>query len=96
MSTSVVPGSLVSVSATDPTEQTRAPNVASPAGRNRPQLSESVVPSKKHQATEQPGLQVAASAVLGGSRVPVAISPPATLDSTPPMRAVARVRGALR
>jgi len=85
---------LQAASATDPTEQQRAPNEASPAGHQRPQLSEPVVPSKKHQATEQPRLQVAASAVLGGSRVPVAISLPATLDSTPPMRAVARARGA--
>jgi hypothetical protein len=76
---SSAPGTLRLASATDPTEQTRAPNAASPAGHNRPRLSEPVVPRKKHQATEQPGLQ-ATLADCGGFDVAVKVFPE-TLDS---------------
>ena len=77
---SSVPGTLHPVSATDPTEQPRAPNAASPAGRNRPQLSEPVVPRKEAPGRRNNRDLQATLAVCGGFEVAVKVSPE-TLDS---------------
>jgi len=86
-------GKLGLLSAIDPTERTRAPNAASPAGRRRPQFSEPAVLRKEGKATGRPRLRMP-KGVFGGAGMPVATSSRCN-DSLTPSRG-ARVEGVTR